>query len=107
MFSSLCVVSVSTLAIFWPLSLPRFLYLRYDRKTDRWTPVVAMNSRRSGVGLSVVSGRLLVVGGFDGCTYLKSVEWFDQSINQWKQAANMNYRRLGCGVGVLRLTNTS
>ena len=78
---------------------------RYDPKTNTWTPVVAMNSRRSGVGLSVVCRKLVVVGGFDGCTYLKSVEWFDQSLNQWKQAGHMNYRRLGCGVGVLPLTN--
>jgi len=80
---------------------------RYDPRTNTWTAVVAMNSRRSGVGLSVVCRKLVVVGGFDGCTYLKSVEWFDQSVNQWKPAGHMNYRRLGCGVGVLALTNPS
>ena len=81
--------------------------LRYDPASDSWSPVVAMNSRRSGVGLSVVNGKLYATGGFDGATYLKSVEWFDQNVNRWEPAASMNYRRLGCGVGVLKLTSAS
>lgn len=47
------------------------------------------------------------VGGFDGSSYLKSVEWLDQSANQWRLAGNMSYRRLGCGVGVLRLAGST
>jgi len=39
---------------------------------------VAMMSRRSGVGLAVVNGELFAVGGFDGTTYLKTIEVFDQ-----------------------------
>ena len=69
--------------------------------------MVAMNVRRSGVGLSVVGGKLFAVGGFDGCTYLKSVEWLDLTSSQWIPASSMNYRRLGCGVGVLKITNPS
>ena len=30
--------------------------------------------RRSGVGLAVVNGQLFAVGGFDGTTYLKTIE---------------------------------
>ena len=67
--------------------------------------MIAMNCRRSGAGVSVVNGKLYVVGGFDGCTYLKSVEWLDSDSGQWRTATNMNYRRLGCGVGVLKMTN--
>jgi kelch-like protein 20 len=60
-----------------------------------------MNSRRSGVGLAVVNGQLLAVGGFDGTTYLKTIEVLDRldSNNQWKMYGGMNYRRLGGGVG--------
>ena len=39
---------------------------------------MAMMSRRSGVGLAVVNGQLYAVGGFDGTTYLKTIEVFDQ-----------------------------
>ena len=67
--------------------------------------MVAMNCRRSGAGVSVVNGKLYVVGGFDGSTYLKSVEWLDSDAGQWRTATNMNYRRLGCGVGVLKMTS--
>ena len=63
-----------------------------------------MNCRRSGVGVSVINGRLYAVGGFDGSSYLKSVESFDLSLNQWRVVGSMNYRRLGCGVGVLNVT---
>ena len=75
----------------------------YDPKTNQWSPVVAMNSRRSGVGLAVVNGQLLAVGGFDGTTYLKTIEVFDPVSNQWKLYGGMNYRRLGGGVGVVKL----
>ena len=75
----------------------------YDPKANQWTPVVAMNSRRSGVGLAVVNGQLLAVGGFDGTTYLKTIEVFDLVSNQWKMSGGMNYRRLGGGVGVVKL----
>ena len=32
------------------------------------------------VGLAVVNGQLYAVGGFDGTTYLKNVETFDQEV---------------------------
>ncbi|CAF5193348.1 unnamed protein product, partial [Rotaria magnacalcarata] len=38
---------------------------RYNPKTNQWSSVVAMNSRRSGVGLAVVNNNLMAIGGFD------------------------------------------
>ena len=81
------------------------LPLRYNPTTDSWSPVVAMNCRRSGAGVCVANGKLYVIGGFDGSTYLKSVEWLDLEAGLWRPAASMNYRRLGCGAGVLQVTN--
>jgi kelch-like protein 20 len=75
---------------------------RYNPQTNQWSPIVAMNSRRSGVGLSVVNGLLYAVGGFDGTTYLKTVEVYDPDQNQWKLVGSMNYRRLGGGVSVMK-----
>lgn len=57
------------------------------------------------VGLAVVNSELYAVGGFDGTTYLKTVEVYDRDVNQWKQSGCMIYRRLGGGVGVIRLAN--
>ena len=71
--------------------------------TGTWSPIVAMMSRRSGVGLAVVNGQLFAVGGFDGTTYLKTIEVFDAEANNWKLCGSMNFRRLGGGVGVVRM----
>lgn len=55
------------------------------------------------VGLAVVNGQLMAVGGFDGTTYLKTVEIYDPETKSWRMCGNMNYRRLGGGVGVVKL----
>ena len=52
----------------------------------------------------MVNGQLMAIGGFDGTTYLKTVEVFDQEQNCWKLYGGMNYRRLGGGVGVVKLS---
>ena len=57
------------------------------------------------MGLAVVNGQLYAVGGFDGTTYLKTVEVYERESNSWRHSGNMNYRRLGGGVGVVRLAN--
>lgn len=53
--------------------------------------------------MCVLNNKLYAVGGFNGGSYLKTVEWLDTSEHQWKSASPMNYRRLGCGVGVVDL----
>lgn len=36
------------------------------------------------VGLAVVNGQLMAVGGFDGTTYLKTIEVYDPDANTWR-----------------------
>ena len=55
------------------------------------------------VGLAVVNGQLMAIGGFDGTTYLKTVEIYDPELNCWRIVGGMNYRRLGGGVGVVKM----
>lgn len=38
------------------------------------------------VGLAVVNGQLYAVGGFDGSTYLKTVEVFERESNSWRHS---------------------
>ena len=57
------------------------------------------------VGLAVVNGQLMAIGGFDGTTYLKSVEVYNVEHNCWKIYGGMNYRRLGGGVGVVKMSS--
>lgn len=46
---------------------------------------------------------MFVIIGFDGSTYLKTIEVYDPETNQWRLCGSMNYRRLGGGVGVIRM----
>lgn len=38
----------------------------YDPKTNTWTLIESMSTRRSSVGVGVVHGELYAVGGYDG-----------------------------------------
>jgi hypothetical protein len=49
----------------------------------------------------------MAIGGFDGTSYLKSVEIFDAESNTWKINSSMIYRRLGGGVGTIKLQKDS
>ncbi|XP_041063853.1 kelch-like protein 20 isoform X2 [Carcharodon carcharias] len=62
-------------------------------------------ANRFQVGLAVVNGQLMAVGGFDGTTYLKTIEVYDPDANTWRLYGGMNYRRLGGGVGVIKMTH--
>jgi len=43
----------------------------------------------------------LQVGGFNGSSYLKSVECYNPTLDTWTPVAEMSKHRIGVGVGVL------
>ena len=45
------------------------------------------------VGLAVVNNNLMAIGGFDGTTYLKTIEIYDSELQIWKLNNSMIYRR--------------
>ena len=47
---------------------------RYDPKTNRWSPVASMHSKRKHLGVAVLDGMIYAVGGRDENTELSSVE---------------------------------
>ncbi|MBN3270937.1 KLH20 protein, partial [Polyodon spathula] len=65
---------------------------RFDPQNNSWSLVKPMRCKRNQVGLAVVGGILLAVGGgillavggFDGTTYLKSVEAYSLETNTWR-----------------------
>ena len=65
------------------------------------------NYNKKKVGLAVVNGNLMAIGGFDGTTYLKTVEIYDCESNSWKVNNSMIFRRLGGGCGVIKLQKDS
>nr|WEX30359.1 Kelch-like protein 4-A-1 [Carassius gibelio] len=58
---------------------------RYDPKTDTWTTVSSLSVPRDAVGVCLLGDRLYAVGGYDGQTYLNSVESYDAPNNEWTE----------------------
>lgn len=61
------------------------LFFRYDPKTDVWTAVASMSISRDAVGVCLLGDKLYAVGGYDGQTYLNTVESYDPQTNEWTQ----------------------
>lgn len=64
---------------------------RYDPATDTWTQVACLSVGCDSAGVSPLGGRLLVVGGYDGQTYLDKVHAYDPHTNEWNQVRGDNY----------------
>lgn len=52
-----------------------------------------MTSRRCRLGVATLNGKLYACGGYDGSSFLRSVEVYDPSLDSWKQIASMNVKR--------------
>ncbi|KAK1148889.1 kelch-like protein 20 [Acipenser oxyrinchus oxyrinchus] len=74
-----------------------------DPQNNSWSPVRPMRCKRNQVGLAVVDGILLAVGGFDGTTYLKSVEAYSLDTNTWRHYGSMKCKHPGGGVCVVKM----
>ncbi|ETE72011.1 Kelch-like protein 4, partial [Ophiophagus hannah] len=58
---------------------------KYDPKTDNWTTVAPLSVPRDAVGICTLGDRLYAVGGYDGHTYLNTVESYDAQNNEWTE----------------------
>ncbi|KAJ7411356.1 hypothetical protein WISP_102984 [Willisornis vidua] len=59
--------------------------IRYDPKTDTWTMVAPLSMPRDAVGVCLLGDKLYAVGGYDGQTYLNTMEAYDPQTNEWTQ----------------------
>ena len=50
---------------------------RYDPTTGQWKAVTSMLSKRCRLGAATFDGKLYVCGGYDGSTFLRTVEVYD------------------------------
>ena len=71
-------------------------YRRHDNSTERWNPqtnkwisVAGMHKCRSNHGVAVLNGKIWVLGGYNGESYLRSVECYCPKRNVWKMVAPM------------------
>ena len=69
--------------------------------TQEWRNISSMNTRRWGVGVAAMNGRLYAVGGWDGRQRLSSVESYDPERNVWSNIADLSVPRGGAGVAVV------
>ncbi|XP_077294038.1 uncharacterized protein LOC143916708 [Arctopsyche grandis] len=69
---------------------------RYDPKTDSWSGMAPMLSKRSQHATNVYEGKMYVAGGNAGgyFNHLKSVEIYDPNLNKWTLGTPMNHARL-------------
>ena len=74
---------------------------RYDPRSNSWSVVCGMGTRRLQFGAAVVREYLYVVGGRDGLKTLKTVERYDPVEGSWTSITPMCAHRHGVGVGVL------
>ena len=74
---------------------------QYDMRTNKWTPVGPMSSRRLQFGVAVLGGCLFIVGGRDGLRTLNTVDCYNPVTKQWTVIPPMNTHRHGVGVAVL------
>lgn len=63
----------------------KYCNYRYDPKTDTWTTVSSLSVPRDAVGVCLLGDRLYAVGGYDGQSYLKTVESYDAQNNEWTE----------------------
>ncbi|NXE62113.1 KLHL1 protein, partial [Calcarius ornatus] len=56
---------------------------RYDPKTDTWTMVAPLSMPRDAVGVCLLGDKLYAVGGYDGQSYLNTMEAYDPQTNEW------------------------
>ncbi len=66
-------------------NLTKYCDYRYDPKTDTWTTVSSLSVPRDAVGVSLLGDRLYAVGGYDGQSYLNTVESYDAQNNEWTE----------------------
>jgi len=55
----------------------------YDPMLQRWIPLAPMHEVRAYCGVAVVGSYLYAIGGFNGISWLRSMEKYCPLTNQW------------------------
>lgn len=56
---------------------------KYSPNSGQWTAVTSMLTQRCRLGVATLNGRLYVCGGYDGSTFLETVEEYDPMKDKW------------------------
>lgn len=77
-----------------PLLIVILNFLRYDPKNDSWSTVAPLSVPRDAVAVCPLGDKLYVVGGYDGHTYLNTVESYDAQKDEWKEVLSLKVLKL-------------
>ncbi|MEE9126273.1 MAG: kelch repeat-containing protein, partial [Planctomycetota bacterium] len=72
----------------------------YDPKTNKWSTLASMPTRREHLGLAALGGKLYVAGGRRGGNF-KILEVYDPTTNKWTRLKDMPTARGGNGAAAL------
>lgn len=73
----------------------------WDPDTNTWTSLERMFESRSTLGVVVLAGELYALGGYDGQSYLRTVEKYIPKVKEWQLVAPMNKTRSCFAAAVL------
>lgn len=83
------------LSLFYIKFLIYFTVERFDPRTNRWSSVASMGTRRKHLGCAIYNNMIYAVGGRDDTTELSSAERYNPQTNQWQPIVAMTSRRSG------------
>ena len=63
--------------------------------TGTWEESRAMLSKRCRLGVATLNGKIYACGGYDGSSFLKTVEVFDPVTKKWAQVNDLGFMDLG------------
>lgn len=73
----------------------------YNPRTDLWSSIANMSTRRSRTAVATVGNLLYAVGGYDGSNDLATAECYNPQFNQWSEITPMGTKRSCLGVSTL------
>jgi N-acetylneuraminic acid mutarotase len=82
------------------LSAPTAAVQRYDPRTNRWTRLRDMPTRRAALTAGVIDGRIYAAGGAAGGDALRTLEVFDIARGRWSTGPRMQVAREHLGGAV-------
>ena len=77
------------------------LPIRFNTMTGQWSTLSSMNVPRAWPSAAVFENKIFLLGGFDGMSRLRSVEFYDPETDTWTFVSNMNVNRAGCAAAVV------
>jgi N-acetylneuraminic acid mutarotase len=80
--------------------LPTFQFPLADAAENSWTAMAPMPTKRGGLGVSVVNGKIYAIGGVNNEEQLDVNEEYDPATDTWKDRAPMPTARSGFAVAV-------